>query len=157
MHQIRYRLERPRSEERSRPPSWILGVLLLRRVWEGEEGKKRKEGRKGGRKGRGQRGKRKEGKAMPPPVIHISGFTSLRDDVFVSVRRLRRLPILGHHETSACERTIGQTERIADRRPGRSRSVFLRPSRRLHRTHETTETGTFAYPWTRSLITFCRS
>jgi len=61
MHQIRFRLGlRPRSRwgslQRSpRPPSWILGVLLLREGGEGEgEGKGRRretrEGEKGERK-----------------------------------------------------------------------------------------------------------
>jgi len=67
MHQIRFRLglrPRPRwgSLQRSpRPPSWILGVLLLREGGKGEgEGKgRRRETREEGKgkgKGRGRKG-----------------------------------------------------------------------------------------------------
>ena len=63
MHQIRFRLglrARPRwgnSQRSPRPPSWILGVLLLREV-RGDEGK----GEEGMEKGRGRKGRGWQGR-----------------------------------------------------------------------------------------------
>jgi len=51
-----------------RPPTWILGVLLLREARGGEEAKKGKEGeRKGEGKGR------EAGLSLPPPIRHATG------------------------------------------------------------------------------------
>jgi len=71
MHQIRFRLglrRRPRSgslQRSPRPPTWILGVLLLREGGEGE-GRVRGEGRARGREGERREGKGKERKGEGP-------------------------------------------------------------------------------------------
>ena len=61
MHQIRFQLGlRPRQRGRSpRPPSWILGVLLLR---EERAGKGEERGKGRGKEGRGGEGRRKQGR-----------------------------------------------------------------------------------------------
>ena len=78
MHQIRFRLglrSRPHwatgliwswSTALPRPPTWILGVLLLREARGGEEAKKVKEreGTKRGREGKG-------GRPLPPHLFPI--------------------------------------------------------------------------------------
>ena len=93
MHQIRFRLglrTRPPLGELTalpRPPSWILGVLLLRerkeegRGWDRKERGREGRGREGGEeKGRGREGTGEgrdgegNGKGSPPIISHTPQF-----------------------------------------------------------------------------------